>query len=136
MGKLLERLKDPARSGVYRASRDTELLDALREGGLSPVRLSLKGVADKAALMARLAQSLQLPEWFGANWDALEDALTDVRGYLVFRDQETLPADDLGVLLDVLSGAAGYWAERGEPFFAVFIDPERRVRANDLFREA
>jgi len=32
MGKLLQRLQDPSRSGVYRVRRDNEVLDALREG--------------------------------------------------------------------------------------------------------
>jgi RNAse (barnase) inhibitor barstar len=135
MGKLLERLKDPARSGVYRATRDVEVLDALRLGGLAAVRVPLGGAATKAQLMERLADALRFPDWFGGNWDALEDCLTETRGYLLFHDFQGLPADDVGVLLDVLAAVAEYWSERGEPFFAVFIDPQREVRAPDLFRE-
>ncbi|MEV4430730.1 barstar family protein [Streptomyces sp. NPDC049602] len=43
-----------------------------------PVVLDLTGVTDKAALMDRCAGALALPDWFGRNWDALADCLTDL----------------------------------------------------------
>ncbi|MFI6422372.1 barstar family protein [Streptomyces sp. NPDC050842] len=42
------------------------------------VVLDLSGVTDKAALMDRCAVTLALPAWFGRNWDALADCLTDL----------------------------------------------------------
>jgi hypothetical protein len=41
------------------------------------VTLDLDGVADKAAFMERIVGALKLPDWFGRNWDALADSLTD-----------------------------------------------------------
>jgi barstar (barnase inhibitor) len=41
------------------------------------VTLDLDGVADKAAFMERVVHALELPDWFGRNWDALADSLTD-----------------------------------------------------------
>ena len=41
------------------------------------VTLDLDGVTDKAALMDRCAEALRLPGWFGRNWDALADSLSD-----------------------------------------------------------
>ncbi|WP_051843918.1 barstar family protein [Streptomyces sp. NRRL S-813] len=41
------------------------------------VTLDLDGVTDKAALMDRSARALALPDWFGRNWDALADSLSD-----------------------------------------------------------
>jgi len=35
----------------------------------------------------------------------------------------------------VLCSAAQYWAERGKPFFAVFIDPEKKLEP-ELYRGA
>ncbi|MEV6327500.1 barstar family protein [Streptomyces sp. NPDC051909] len=40
--------------------------------------LDLYGVTDKAAFMDRSAAALALPDWFGRNWDALADCLTDL----------------------------------------------------------
>ena len=127
MGKLLERLKDGSRSGVYRVRLDTPVLDALQEGGLSPVKIVLKGAATKAQLLQRVAQALKFPDWFGGNWDALEDCLTDLSwlegdGHVLLLESASgLNADDFGILADVLSSSARFWAERRKPFFAVFV---------------
>ncbi|WP_329599134.1 barstar family protein [Streptomyces pseudovenezuelae] len=41
------------------------------------VTLDLDRVTDKAGLMDRCARDLRLPDWFGRNWDALADVLSD-----------------------------------------------------------
>ncbi|MET8825442.1 barstar family protein [Streptomyces sp. NPDC004610] len=41
------------------------------------VSLDLDGVVDKAGLMDRCARALDLPDWFGRNWDALAESLAD-----------------------------------------------------------
>ncbi|WP_318204587.1 barstar family protein [Streptomyces sp. SCL15-4] len=41
------------------------------------VALDLDGVTDKDGLMDRAARALALPGWFGRNWDALADSLSD-----------------------------------------------------------
>ena len=40
---------------------------------------------------------------------------------LLFEGAESLPADERGILTDVLASAASSWKERGRPFFAVFV---------------
>ncbi|GAA1283153.1 barstar family protein [Streptomyces sp. NPDC056121] len=48
-------------------------------GGPDRIRvLDLEGVKDKAGFMDRCVRDLELPDWFGRNWDALFDVLTDV----------------------------------------------------------
>jgi Barstar (barnase inhibitor) len=136
MGKLLERMQDASRSGVYRVRADTAVLDALREGSLAAAKISLKGAASKQDLLERIARALKFPEWFGYNWDALEDCLTEVDGYLLFYDYQEVPADDCGVLIDVLASSAEYRAQQGDPFFAVFVDPQSKLDLDDLFRGA
>ncbi|TGN73026.1 hypothetical protein E5083_25470 [Streptomyces bauhiniae] len=41
------------------------------------VTLDLKGVRNKAGLMDQVVSALNLPDWFGRNWDALLDSLSD-----------------------------------------------------------
>lgn len=53
------------------------VLAAVRAAGLATVSLDLTGVRDKTAFMDRCAHALALPDWFGRNWDALADCLTD-----------------------------------------------------------
>jgi hypothetical protein len=141
MAKLLQRLQDAAKSGVYRASRVDAIEDALRGSKLSLARIALQDVTDKVALLRRIAARLSFPAWFGENWDALEDCLTDLSwreaegNILVVEGFQFLPAEDLGVLIDVMISAAKFWAGRGKPFFAVFIDPERTLALAGLYQE-
>ncbi len=132
MGKLLERLTDPARSGVYRVTRPDELRDALRGGSLAVATVDLQQPVFEA-----FARALAFPDWFGRNWDALEDCLTDLSwreaaGHVVIVEGN----EESGILVDVLRSAAQFWAARGKPFFAVFVDPEKRLKLEDLFRAA
>lgn len=139
MSKLLERLKDPVRSGVYRVSRADETVEAVRGSELS---FAIIPISEKTELMQTIAKALGFPDWFGGNWDALEDCLTDfswreAAGHvLVFEGSRGLAQDDAGILIDVLTAAAEFWAGQGKPFFAVFVDPARVLKLPDLFREA
>jgi RNAse (barnase) inhibitor barstar len=134
MSKLLERLSDPARSGVYRTREEQTILDVTRGG-----RLDVATVEAKEKLFDNLAQALAFPNWFGRNWDALEDVLGDLSwrkgdGHVVvFRTYPT--GEDFGILVDVLRTTAEYWAGRGKPFFAVFLDPAKTLALPDLYRE-
>jgi len=135
MSKLLERLRDAARSGVYRAGSPQAVLEVTRGTDLDVAQIDAG-----AGVIGSIARALEFPQWFGGNWDALEDSLGDLSwregaGHvLLFR---TYPAgDELGLLVDVLRSTAEYWAGRGKPFFAVFIDPQRRLEVPDLYRSA
>lgn len=135
MGKLGQRLMDASRSGVYRASAAASVVDAAREAALDLVRIDAQD-----ALFERLAKALDFPAWFGGNWDALEDCLGDLSwraggGHVLVFDGYPGGAE-LGALLDVLRSSAQYWAQRGRPFFAVFIDPQRQLALADLYRRA
>lgn len=140
MGKLTQRLTDAARSGVYRVQRSDEIEEAARGTRLDLARVDLGGAPHKEALLERFALALGFPAWFGGNWDALEDCLMDLSwragaGHvLLIEGHGELPADDLGVLLDVLAAAAAHWAGRGQPFFAVFVDPGHALALPALFR--
>ena len=134
----MQRLSDASKSGVFRASRTDEIVDAALGSALRVSRIDLTGAIDKQALMQRIAGALQFPTWFGANWDALEDCLGDLTwckagGHvLLFEGAPDLPADERGILLDILASAAANWRERGRPFFAVFLDGPAELP--DLYR--
>jgi len=141
MSKLMQRLNDASRSGVYRAPDDGVIREVVSGSGLRVVDLSLQGAASKDEILRRIARALDFPEWFGGNWDALEDCLCDLswqpaEGWLLLlREFSVSPRDDLGVLVDVLASAAEFWAGQGKLFFAVFIDPERSLGLPELYRE-
>jgi hypothetical protein len=141
MGKLTERLKDPTRSGVFRTTRLDEVQAAVRDARLDFARVPLKDARSKDELLAAIARELAFPKWFGGNWDALEDCLTDLswraaEGHvLAFEAFQAASADDLGIFVDVLASSADFWKTRGRPFFAVLVDPDHALGLADLFRE-
>ena len=113
----------------------SDLLEATRGSPLDVVPIKLS-----SDVFGVLAKSLDFPEWFGRNWDALEDCLSDLSWrkaggtVLILRNCEALDQDRLGILIDVLASSAEFRAGRGKPFFAVFIDPARKLSLPELFR--
>ncbi|MEU6252854.1 barstar family protein [Streptomyces sp. NPDC047043] len=105
----------PAELPAHRA------LDEARAAGWETAVVELSGVLDKAGLMAASAVALRLPDWFGANWDALADCLTDLewwpaeRGRLILvRDWQGYAAADpkgWGVLQEIFADAAAHWRD-------------------------
>jgi RNAse (barnase) inhibitor barstar len=71
-------LIDPGEAGVFVRPADAAALDAAADrAGLTRWAVDLGEVRTKEALLATLAERLEFPEWFGANWDALNDVLAE-----------------------------------------------------------
>jgi hypothetical protein len=72
-------------------------------------------VTTKNELIASLAESLAVPDYFGANWDALDECLRDLswikERIVVLRHDAVphLPGDVARVYLDVLSRSVRSW---------------------------
>ncbi|OIK08268.1 barstar family protein [Streptomyces monashensis] len=81
------------------------------------VTLDLDGVTDKAGLMDRAARALTLPDWFGRNWDALADSLSDLSVW---------PQEAKNGLLVVVTDWQGYAKAR----------PEEWETAQEVFSQA
>lgn len=72
---------------------------------------------DKQQLLAALAETLQFPGYFGHNWDAAWDCLTDLNWQdtdaitlqLPLSQQQPVETDDLEIFLELLAEAAEYW---------------------------
>jgi len=134
-GKAVDERLSAARSGVYRAL-DASPRTLASAAGFDVVTISLAGVTDKDALLERFAAALAFPDWFGGNWDALEDCLGDLswredRGRLLliegFESLASGSRDDFHILLDLLGDVAQHWPAQGRAFFAVFVDPGQRL---------
>ncbi len=90
----------------------------------------LRGCSDRKAVLVALGRALALPQWYGANLDALYDCLTDLPetapapGYLVLLrglSSAGLDAAQRSDLLDVFRDATQVFAECGLPL-RVFYD--------------
>ncbi|MGW7293642.1 barstar family protein [Streptomyces xiamenensis] len=104
----------------------------------APHRLDLTGVRDRDALLRRCAEDLGFPDYFGHNWDALDDCLRDlvwwgeppavgwviaVRGWDELRRE--LP-ESARILGEILADAATHWRNRGVPLTVTLDDNEQR----------
>jgi len=81
----------------------------------------------KQQVLAIIAEAFCFPKYFGKNFDALEDCLTDLthkagpqQGFLIVLEQlPNTPKFDKEAretLLDVFRDAADFWAEKKVPF--------------------
>ena len=112
--------------GVYRCdSVGPDVLMQADAAGWAAAVIDLTDVTDKPEFMNRSVTGLELPDWFGKNWDALADSLTDLswwgetNGYLImtagwpgFEEADTQAA---ATGVNVFTSAVGYWAVRETP---------------------
>jgi hypothetical protein len=110
-------------SGVRRTGAPVEELEAEADAlGWRCIVLDGSEVEDRAAFLESCDEAFALPEWFGMNWDALEECLADLElegaaGVVVLWSSwgtfaEAAPTD-FAVALDVLGSAVRGWAADG-----------------------
>jgi hypothetical protein len=126
-------IPSPERSGVYVVPADTAALHrAAAARKLAWMELDAAGVRDKTGLLEACAFSLDFPDGFGSNWDALSDCLRDFSwrpegGYvIVWHGGARLAAaapDDFATALEIFRDAATYWKERGRTFLVLLDAP-------------
>lgn len=117
---LADILGHPEHNGLYRLREAMTLVEGRHIDG--------RHLIDKQAMLAALAEVLAFPDYFGFNWDAAEECLTDLNWYeggvaLVIDHAgtpESEAPDDWAVLIDLLIDAAEFWKSVGRPF-AVFL---------------
>jgi RNAse (barnase) inhibitor barstar len=135
---LCTRLRTPDQAGVRSlASGERMGLEACaRALGFARLDVDLRGCADKAGFLARIATALRFPDWFGQNWDALADCLADLSwlpapGYVVvlegIGDFRRAAPDAFATALDILDEACRTHAAHGIPLW-FFIAQEAADR--------
>lgn len=96
--------------------------DELAQAGLYAMVIDRAQVFDKTTLLHALYQACQFPAYFGFNWDALLDCLSDfgwhaAKGYaLIVRNAEAIKTrnpDDWATFLEVVRDAAQRRADAG-----------------------
>lgn len=101
-------LADPSFNGVYRLDQPSDLLPTLDGRGLD----------GKAGLLSALGWALEFPDYYGANWDALEECLNDMswrEGAIALRIEhaDALGPELLSILVDIFTDAGESWRQAG-----------------------
>lgn len=131
MSKLQRALSRAVPPGIYclnsNASTESMKKEAARAGWGFFV-LDGSKIYDKKTFLEKIARAMRFPDYFGRNWDALNDCVTDMtwtraEGFvLVFQEPrrflETSPKD-WDVALEILKSATESWQERGTPFYVL-----------------
>jgi RNAse (barnase) inhibitor barstar len=131
MDSIAKQLAETQKSGVYQLIRQPEEIEqAAKQVGLAVFRMDFSHIDGKKDLLDQAAKALQFPSWFGSNWDALNDSLTDLEwlgvkaGYvLVFENIEHFArsyAQEFHDATQVLRAASEYWKNENRPFWAFF----------------
>lgn len=125
-----EILADSGQAGIYQLPTDDAALEtAAAESDFAAWRVDLAGVRGKQELLDAIARDLAFPEWFGSNWDALEDSLTDLAwcvasGYVLILENAggfaAADPEEFETALEVFDAAAEYWYDEDVPFW-VFV---------------
>lgn len=128
--ELRARLADPALCGLIPIDGDDadDIRVATSQLGFAVIDIDLRG-ADLPALFARFATACGFPDWFGHNWDALLDSLSDwswleMPGYALFVtgiEQVELAPSDVRVLAEILEEATHRMAHAGTPMWICVV---------------
>lgn len=121
---------DAKNSGVYSINETTfaDITQAAVQAGLAILCLDLARVKDKVGFLTEVAKILQFPNYFGSNWDAFEDCLTDLSWLetkahvLLIKGSEQFRLNaptDAATACTVLKAAGAYWQNRDIPFFVI-----------------
>jgi RNAse (barnase) inhibitor barstar len=128
MDTIAKQLADAQQCGVYQLTRKPEDIEhAAQKAGLALFRIDAGHVRDKKSFVDQIAKSLQFPGYFGRNWDALNDCLTDL-GWLptktgcviVLENMEHFGASrqqEFSKATEVLRAVSEYWKGQGLPFW-------------------
>jgi hypothetical protein len=123
MEDLCYLLKDANGAGVYRLNCSLDALhDSVQRADFALFEADIATAHGKGEVLAELARAIHAPDWFGHNWDALADTLSDLAwceapGYVLLLRGEH-PGDE--VLDDILNATVEFWRLQGKPFWVFF----------------
>jgi hypothetical protein len=131
MDALAKQLGNREAAGSYTLGCSEEILrSAVDAAGFALFDADLKGIKGKQNLLNALAVAAKFPPEFGANWDALADALCDLswceaNGYVLLlrnaSDTLGLSANDREIALDILADTVVYWRQHKKAFWIFYV---------------
>ena len=131
MKNLPDILPDFRSSGVFRAPDESpieELEKLAKQYKYKFFLLDGAEIQGKERFLNHAAAVLSFPDYFGNNWDAFEDCLTDMSwhetdGFLIVYDHFEAFAqhspDQFKMALEILRDSVKFWRERKRPFFVL-----------------
>ncbi len=118
-------------SGVYRVATRSSAQEIMHQAARRSWHggcLSGRSIVDKASFLRASARALAFPAYFGHNWDAFEECLTDFAwlhcaGSLLLYDEPVHFANnsprEWQTALAILQASADPWRQQQKPFYVL-----------------
>lgn len=137
MNDYTETLANPEIAGVYEIPEGgvEAVLAAAEANKYIVYRADLRQARNREQMLKILGEGLEMPAWYGANYDALMDCVCDMNwipspGYVIILENchniNTLAAPEFNMMIDVFAAAANHWREEKVPFWC-FVDQPANV---------
>jgi RNAse (barnase) inhibitor barstar len=109
---------------------ETELAELAQSHNCQVFYIDGRNITNKPDFLAKIAVTMNFPDYFGKNWDALQDCITDIDccedfQYLIVYDHWQNFANnnpkDWQILNDIFLEAIAYWEERQVLFNVLLV---------------
>jgi RNAse (barnase) inhibitor barstar len=127
--KIFKRLTGAA-IFVLDPTDESNLVCLAADSGFRKFTIDAQQIKSKEELLEAFAETLSFPEYFGHNWDALEECIRDLTWLprtnflLVFQHADSLlglGAKELAVVISILGEATFSWKAEGIVFSVVLL---------------
>ena len=121
-------------SDVYSIKHGSDLSEIERVAvsqGLAFFKFDLSNVATKEDFLRSISKVLKFPSYFGMNWDAFEECLTDFEwcnttGYVIILHaveafSQKVP-DEFKTARSIFKSAVKYWKAQKKPFYMILVN--------------
>jgi len=125
-------------SGVYHlvTARRSSIESAAHHAHFCVLKADISKPATTEAVLLQLGAALNFPDWYGANFDALHDCLTDpdwapAKGHVLLINGlaglRSSDPEDFATLIDVFQSAAETRRATHSPFWVLIDAPARGI---------
>ena len=110
--------------------------------GLCCFHIDGEGIQSKKMFLETVSRAMEFPKYFGGNWDAMEDCMTDLswkpaRGYCLLYDHAgdfaLATPGEFATALEIFRAASDFWASQEKPMWILLRDA-RPISKLELFR--
>jgi RNAse (barnase) inhibitor barstar len=125
-------------------TRNVESINRHIDKGLCYVDIEGDLIKDSNSLFLEMSEKLKFPEYFGKNWNALQDCLRDLEwipsdyGYIIIWSNASImmmtSPDEFFEFMNILQYVNEYWSGIGKIFKLIVFD-EKFCTIYELFKD-